>query len=180
MNRLLDQRYAIKLCFELDKTASGTHEMIKSAYGDDAMDQSSVSEWHILFREGREQIEDDEPSGRPSTSKSNENLVKVKNLLSSDGKLSVRMISEHLNLQKTTVHVIVTKNLGIRKVCAKLVPKVLTDEPKDRCVKTCQKLFHCVRGIRETSHGFSSMTRRQSAKAPNGTPPTHLSSKKPG
>ena len=85
----------------------------------------------------REQVEDDQRSGRPAMSKSDENLVKVKNLLSSDRRLSVRMISEFLNLPKTDVHEIVTENLGIRKVCAKLVPKVLTDELKDRRVNMC-------------------------------------------
>ena len=138
--------------------------MIKSAYGDDAMGQSSVFEWHKLFREGREQVEDDQRSGRPSTSKSDENLVKVKNLLSSDCRLSVRMISELLHLPKTTVHVIVIENLEMRKMCAKLVPKALTDEPKDRRVKMCQKLLHCVH---ETSHEFFEYdleTNRQSSE----------------
>ena len=112
MNRLLEQRYAIKFCFKLSKTASETHEMIKRAYGDDAMGRSSVFEWHKLFREGREQVEDDQRSGRPSTNKSDENLLKVKNLLGSDRRLRVRMMSELLNLPKTTVHEIVTENLG--------------------------------------------------------------------
>ena len=40
-----------KFRFKLGKTANETHEMIKSAYGDDAMGQSSVFEWHELFRE---------------------------------------------------------------------------------------------------------------------------------
>ena len=40
MNRLLKQRYAIKFCLKLGKTVSETQEMIKSAYGDDAMGPS--------------------------------------------------------------------------------------------------------------------------------------------
>ena len=94
MNRSLEHRYAIKFCFKLGKIASKIHEMIRSAYGDDAMSRSSVFEWRKLVREGREQVEDDQRSERPSTSKTNENLVKVKNLLSPDRRLSVRMISE--------------------------------------------------------------------------------------
>ena len=112
MNRLFEQRYAIMFCFKLGKTASETHAMIKSAYGVDAMGRLSVFEWHKLFREGREQVEDDKRSGRPSSSKSSENLVKVKNVLSSDRRLSVRMIFKLLNLPKSTVHEIVTENLG--------------------------------------------------------------------
>ena len=69
-----------------------------------------------------------------------------------------------------------TENLGMRKVFAKLVPKVLTDELKDRRVNMCRKLLHCVR---EKSHGFFSMTRKQCAKTPNGTPPAHHAPKRP-
>ncbi|KAJ8941167.1 hypothetical protein NQ318_010871 [Aromia moschata] len=94
MNRLLEQHYAVKFCFKCHET----HEMIKSAYGDDAMGRSSVFEWHKLFREGREKVEDDQRSGRRSTIKNDENMVKIKNLLNSGRSLSVRMISEHLNL----------------------------------------------------------------------------------
>lgn len=50
LNRLFEQRYAVRFCFKLGKTASETREMIKSAYGDGVM----VFEFHEWFREGRE------------------------------------------------------------------------------------------------------------------------------
>ncbi|KAJ8960994.1 hypothetical protein NQ318_020298 [Aromia moschata] len=43
-------------------------------------------------------------------------------------------------ITKTIVHEIVSESLGMRKVCAKLVPKVLTDDQKARRVETCQEL----------------------------------------
>lgn len=54
MERLLEQRYAIKCCVKFDKTGKEGNDMIKEAYGDGAMARSSVFEWHKLFREGRE------------------------------------------------------------------------------------------------------------------------------
>ncbi|KAJ8951987.1 hypothetical protein NQ318_010733 [Aromia moschata] len=53
----------------------------------------------------------------------------------------VRLISETLDTTKTIVHEIVSESLGMRKVCAKLVPKVLTDDQKARRVETCQELL---------------------------------------
>ncbi|KAJ8939403.1 hypothetical protein NQ318_007662 [Aromia moschata] len=70
-----------KFCFKLGKIASETHEMINSAYGDDAMGRSSVFEWRKSFREGREKVEDNQRSARASTIKNDESMVKVKNLL---------------------------------------------------------------------------------------------------
>lgn len=43
------------------------------------MGQSNVS-WHKLFRDGREQIEDDQRLKRPSMAKNDENVAKVRNL----------------------------------------------------------------------------------------------------
>ncbi|KAJ8936243.1 hypothetical protein NQ318_006169, partial [Aromia moschata] len=51
---------------------------------------------------------------------------------SANRRLSVRLISETLDNTKTIVHEIVSESLGMRKLCAKLVPKVLTDDQKAR------------------------------------------------
>ncbi|KAJ8948526.1 hypothetical protein NQ318_000066 [Aromia moschata] len=107
------------------------------AYGGDATGRSSVFEWHELFCEGREEVEDDQSSGRTSTFKNDEDM-------NSDCTSNARMISEHLNLPKTSVPEIATKNLGMRKACAQLV-QVLSDERKDRRVKMCRELLGCVR-----------------------------------
>lgn len=55
MVSLLEQRYMVKFC---GKTASGTHDMIKTAFESDSMGLSSIFEWHKLFQEGRKQVED--------------------------------------------------------------------------------------------------------------------------
>jgi len=41
------------------------------------------------------------------------------------------MISSELNLNHQTIHDILTKELGVQKICAKLVPKILTNEQKE-------------------------------------------------
>ena len=43
-----------------------------------------------------------------------------------------------------TVHTIITENLAMRKICAKLVPKVLTDDQKQRRVSACEDLLQRV------------------------------------
>jgi len=57
-------------------------------------------------------------------------------------RLSVRLVSQILNIPKCTVHEIVMNNLQMRKVCAKLVPKVLTDDQRSRTLETCQELWN--------------------------------------
>jgi len=48
--------------------------------------------------------------------------------------LTVRSIAEQVNTNRETVRKILTEDLDIRKVCAKMVPKELTEEQKPRRV----------------------------------------------
>jgi hypothetical protein len=64
-------------------------------------------------------------SERPSTSSGNENIDRVRPLVLSDRRLTVRMIAKELGLGKSSVHTILTEHLEMKKVCAKIVQKLL-------------------------------------------------------
>jgi len=49
----------------------------------------------------------------------------------SDRQLTIRMIREELNLNHTTVNQIVANELGMRKICAKMIPRNLSQDQKD-------------------------------------------------
>ena len=55
----LEERYAIKFCFKLEKN---TTEMY--AFRPSCMNRASVFEWHKRFKEARESVRDDERCGR--------------------------------------------------------------------------------------------------------------------
>ena len=56
----LEERYAIKFCFKLEKNATETYGMLQTAFGASYMNRASVFEWHKRFKEGRESVRDDE------------------------------------------------------------------------------------------------------------------------
>jgi len=143
MQRSVDQRYAIKFCVKLEKSATETLAMIQKAYGKDALSKAQVFWWHKAFREGRE---DEQRIGRPSTSHTSDNVANVQAVLDSDRRLSVRFIADQVGLPKSIVHEIVMTGLQMRKVCAKLVPKVLIDEQKENRVSISRELLDRVRG----------------------------------
>ena len=60
----VEERYAIKLCFKLEKIATETYGMLQTAFGPSCMNRASVFEWHKRFKEGRESVRDDERCGR--------------------------------------------------------------------------------------------------------------------
>jgi len=111
--------------------------MLQQVYGECALKERTVFKWVQRFQEGREDPKDDARSGRPSTSSGNENIDCVRSLMLSDCRLTVRIIAEELGLGKLSIHTILTEHLDMKKVCAKIVPKLLTPEQKLRWKECC-------------------------------------------
>ncbi|KAJ8944350.1 hypothetical protein NQ318_011481 [Aromia moschata] len=108
MQRSLEQRMAIKFCVKLEKSAAETIPMLKKAFGVDCLSDRQIFRWHKAFAEGREDVNDENRAGRPSTSTSDDTVKRVRDLLNTDRRLSVRLISETLDITKTIVHEIVS------------------------------------------------------------------------
>jgi hypothetical protein len=103
MQHSVDQRYAIKFYVKLEKSPTEMIAMIQKAYGKDALSKSQVFRWHKAFREGREDVEYEQRIGRPSMSHTLDNVAKVKAVLDSDRRLSVRLIADQVGLPKPIV-----------------------------------------------------------------------------
>ena len=116
--RSYDQRCVIKSCFKLGYSATETLTKIKETYGDAALSRSQVFKWFTAFSEGRESVKDEPRSGRPSTSRNEENEERIQKLLRADRRLTVRKIAEQLHLNHTTTHQLLTNVLGKEKVKA--------------------------------------------------------------
>jgi hypothetical protein len=68
MDVRVEQRVNIKFCVKLGKTATETLQLLRDAYGDEALSRARVFGWHRRFVLGRVSVEDDTRSGRPSSS----------------------------------------------------------------------------------------------------------------
>jgi hypothetical protein len=71
------QRVNVKFCVKLGKSATETYDLLNKPYGDECLCSTQVFEWFKRFKEGREEIGDDQRLGRPSTSKTDANIEKV-------------------------------------------------------------------------------------------------------
>jgi hypothetical protein len=72
----IEQHVCIRFCVKLGKFAT---EMLREAFVEHSLSWTVVFEWHSHFNAGQVSVEDDERSGRPSTSKMTENVEKFKN-----------------------------------------------------------------------------------------------------
>jgi len=96
--------------------------MLVQVYGDSTVKKTAVYKWVKRFSEGREIVTDEERSGRPATSRTEENIAKVRQIVRENRRPTVRSIAEQVNIDRETVRKILTEDLDMRKVCAKIVP----------------------------------------------------------
>ncbi|UYV69149.1 hypothetical protein LAZ67_6002594 [Cordylochernes scorpioides] len=118
--------------------------MLQKAFKDDCITRSQSGKWHKAFKEGREEVADEPRSGRPTTARTDENVDRVLEALRTDRRLSIQQIADTLHMSTFVVHGIVTEDLQMRKVCAKLLPKVLTQDQKELRVLRCQEFLDLI------------------------------------
>lgn len=140
----MEQRANIKFCYKLGKTPTETYEMLKFVYGNGTMSRSRVFEWYSRFREGREDPFDNDRSGRPSTSRNDENRERIKEIVEADRRITLRMLEDQTGINRESIRKILIEDLGKRKICSRFVPHSLTPEQMQRRVD-CSKnfIFNC-------------------------------------
>ncbi|KAJ4428812.1 hypothetical protein ANN_25805 [Periplaneta americana] len=79
-------------------------------------------------------------SGRPSTGRNGENIAKIKSANDEDRRKTIDEVSEQMNLSWSTVQRILTEDLHMRRVSAKFVPRLLTDDQRENRVRVCRDL----------------------------------------
>jgi hypothetical protein len=101
--------------------------MLQSVYGVDVSSRSSVFEWFKRFEDGREDLQDDPRSGRPSASRNLDTVANIREMVTRGRQWALR------------IHQILHEDLR-KKFCAKFVPHRLTDEQKHRRLTSCRDL----------------------------------------
>ena len=136
-----EQRICVKFCVKIGKSVTETFEMLKIAFREEAMGRTQTYEWLKRFTEGRTSNDNDPRSGRPSTSKTDDNVANVREVIGSNRRLTVREVAEKVSISKTVCHEILTENFGMHRIAAKFVPRLLTEDQKQNRVDVSQELL---------------------------------------
>ena len=99
----------LKFLVRFGKTPTEALKLLQEVYGDSTMSRTCLFEWHRRFKEGREEMEDDHRSGKPSTSRTDKNVEHVKQKVLSDRRLTVRMIADEMGMNSERVWRIITQ-----------------------------------------------------------------------
>ena len=133
-----EQRAVIKFCVRAGMTPTDTWKFLNPRKDMKKVSRSLVFSWHKRFNDGRENIQDDMRSGRP---RDVGGVRKVEQIVLSDRRKSVADIADTSGLGLATVHKILTEDMGMSKVCARWVPRLLTDENMKNRVEASEKIL---------------------------------------
>ena len=114
-------------------------KILTKAYSESAMSKTRAHEWYKRFQDGREDVEYDERPGRPSTSTTDENVEKVKEMVMNDRRITIREFADDFGISTGSCHEIFSNVLGIKRMAAKFVPKLLNLEQKQRRMEVAQE-----------------------------------------
>ena len=90
-------------------------------------------------------MNDEDRAGRPSTSTTDKNIDEVKKKALTNRRITVRKVAENLNISIGSCHSIFTHNLGMRRVAAKFVPKLLKFDQKQHRIYIAKELLNSSR-----------------------------------
>lgn len=108
--------------------------------GTSAPSKTTVYDWYNEFKRGRTSTNDAERSGRPKEVTSEEMITKIHDIVLDDPKVKVREIAEAVGISTGSVVSILHDCLGLRKLTARWVPRLLTiDQKRRERVRTSQQ-----------------------------------------
>ena len=146
MDQKTEIRSYIKCRFRLNKDSNQMFNELSGIYGPQTISTRTVFRWVKDFKAGKFSVEDDTLSGRPKTSVTKANIAAVKIVVEQDARLSVKDIASCTGISEGSVQTILKKRLDLRKVCARCVPHLLTEEQKTQCLKYDRELLKTYKG----------------------------------
>lgn len=123
-------RSVIRFLFLEGKSRSEIKNRLDTVYGDSSPSMATVKNWFNEFQRGRTSVFDEPRPGAPKTATTDENVKKVLDLVLADRRLKVRELAECMGISKDRVGYILHEILGMRKLSARWVPRLLTPENK--------------------------------------------------
>ena len=139
------QRVVIEFLQLEGETVQNISRRLKQVYGDGAIDYSTVSRWVKRINGGQEETAErnlcDRPrSGKPSSAHSSANIDQEDALIKENRCITINELAESLGVSAGSA-VKIMGTLGYSKVCARWVPRQLTEAHKQSYLEACSELL---------------------------------------
>ena len=115
-------------------------EGLQNIYGDSSFTNSCIHKWFHRFSDGTKSVKDCPCSGQKVTVSTDKRISAIEEYVMKDRQITVRQVGENFDIGYGTAQDILTNVLGMRRVCALWVPRLLVPDQKTVRVQICTKL----------------------------------------
>ena len=105
------------------------------------MGRTQVFDWFRQFKVCRTSVESDLRPGWPSASRNEGMIAKFRTDIRSNRKLTVQEVADDCGISVGSRDAILTNDLHMKRVCAKFVPHLLTDDQREQRQTIARDLF---------------------------------------
>jgi transposase len=130
------QKAVIELLTKEGVAAKNINNRLVNVYGDLSLSYPSVRRWVAHFKSGNSEIADKLRAGRPPSATIQANRTGIDEIIRNDRRVTVLDIIQTIGIGIHAVQSIIAE-LGYRKVCARWVPRQLTNELKQTRLDVC-------------------------------------------
>lgn len=170
-----DYRAIIYFCYKRNVFPEEALEELHVAFEGSAPSKSTVYNWYAEFRRGRTSLSDEDRSGRPISAVSPENVAAVRQMVREDARVTYTQIEQTLGITSASVYTILHDKLSLRKVSARWIPHLLTEDQKEARINFCKfmlekfdggkskRVYDIVTGDETWIYRFDPESKRQSS-----------------
>lgn len=126
-----EQRFVIKYFTAQDEMPTNIWTQLRRVHGAQTLFHSAVRKWYLRFKHDPTASCLDHPhSGGPAFACSRRTINKIQRLVAQDPRRTVCDLAARARISVGSTHSILRKDLKLRKLAARFVPKLLTDDQK--------------------------------------------------
>jgi len=134
-----EQRSVIHFLWAEGVPAAQIHLCMCAQYGDKVLSHRIVYEWIEIFENGCTSVTDAEHSGRPATATTTKNEERTLELIRENRRITLEEVAGRLNVSVGSAYSLIHDSLKFSKVCARWVPKELTEDHKRKRLDVCSR-----------------------------------------
>jgi hypothetical protein len=127
---------------KLGKSASEAFQMIRQAYGEEALGHSAVFKWHKRYAQGRDSLEDEEHTSRPRAVKTELKIQEVAALVHANCSQTLDEFTAAAGINRGTCHKILSDDLNTSCVTQHSIKIINYSAQCDQNVFVCYIQIH--------------------------------------
>lgn len=127
----MEARAVVKSYAKAGKSASEAHTLLQQAFPDSCPSLRTIFRWHREYLDGRDSIEDERGRHPKKTLRTPANIDEISSQIIKDRRLTIQELATASGLSYGTTQLIITEDLGLSKISARWVPRLLSDEHKE-------------------------------------------------